>query len=349
MKARRAIPPGKMLRPAGPLPETDVAALPAVLEPVREDLVRVGAAYEGIVSDISWRSKDMVRHAARFVGKRLRPALTCIAARLAGRGVTDDGAVAAAIVEMIHTATLVHDDVLDDARVRRKVATLNARWGDRVAVLAGDVLFSRAYLAAARLEDRFASRYLSEVVGEVLDGEIHQDLVCRNPDLTEAEYRSIIRGKTAALYEAAMVVGVRYGGGPETLGQTLGRYGHHVGMAFQMVDDRLDLAGDEATVGKSLGRDLSEGKTTLPVILWLGGRPPADRAEARALVEASWDDTACAEDLAGRLVADGAIRAADAAAAAEIREAQRCLEALPEGSERSLLETIARYVISRSW
>jgi geranylgeranyl pyrophosphate synthase len=321
--------------------------LPRVLEPARADLERVGAAYARLLAGVSHRTQDVVQQAALFTGKRLRPALTCVAARFGERGVTDDVTTVAAIVEMIHTATLVHDDVLDGAEVRRRIATVNARWGDDVAVLAGDVLFAKAYLAAARLEDRFASRYLAEVVGEVLEGEIHQDLVSRNPDLTEAEYRAIIRGKTAALYEAALVVGLRYGGGSEALGRTLGRFGHHLGMAFQMVDDRLDVTGDEATVGKTLGRDLSEGKTTLPVILWLGARPPEERDAARALVEAAWDDASRARALAGRLALDGALEAADRVARAEVEQAVACLGALPPGPDRTLLRRIAQYVLER--
>ena len=183
----------------------------------------------------------MVGHAARFTGKRLRPALTCIASRVVHGAITPDVASAAAIVELIHTATLVHDDVLDAADVRRKVATMNALWGNDTAVLLGDVLFSRAYLAAARLDDRYASVYLSEVVGEVLEGEIRQNRERHNLDLDESAYRTIIRGKTAALYEAALVVGAHYAGASRDLVRALGAYGHHLGMAFQMIDDRLDL------------------------------------------------------------------------------------------------------------
>src|SRR5262245_48074483 len=125
--------------------------LPAVLAPVAADLERVGARYREILSVTSARVRDMVSQAARFGGKRLRPALTCLAARVAGPGVTPDVATVAAIVELIHTATLIHDDVIDAADVRRKVATLNARFGEQLAVLGGDVLFSKAYQAAATL------------------------------------------------------------------------------------------------------------------------------------------------------------------------------------------------------
>ena len=323
--------------------------LPDVLAPLGHDLERVGVRYAAILSVSSERVREVVNPSARFGGKRLRPALTCLAARVVAGHVSDDVATAAAVVELIHTATLVHDDILDGAVVRRKVATLNARFGDQLAVLGGDVLFSKAYRAAAHLDDPFASRYLSDVVGEILEGEIHQDLVARNAGLTEAEYRAIIRGKTAALYEAALVVGAHYAGGDAAARSALGRYGHHLGMAFQMVDDRLDLTGEEATVGKSLGRDLSEGKTTLPLILWRESRPAAGQAEARRLLTSAWDDRAAAEELARRLRSEGALEAADQVARAEVAQARAALLGLPEGTERSLLERLADYVLVRHW
>jgi octaprenyl-diphosphate synthase len=340
-----------MARPASPLPGNLPRELPDVLAPLEADLERVGEQYRAILLPVTWRARDMVEQAGRFAGKRLRPALTCLGARVVLRDRSDPlpGPVytVAAIVELIHTATLVHDDVLDGASVRRRVATLNARWGDHVAVLVGDVLFSRAYRAAAHLEDRFASRYLSDVVGEVLEGEIHQDLVTRNPDLGEDEYRAIIRGKTAALYEAALVAGAHYGGGDAAVLGALGRYGHHLGMAFQMVDDRLDLGGDEATVGKTLRIDLSEGKTTLPVILWLGRRAPRERDAARALVEAAWEDPAAAAELARRLEDEGALAETDAAAAREVDLALAALAPLGTGRDLELLDTVARFVLAR--
>jgi octaprenyl-diphosphate synthase len=321
--------------------------IPRILEPVGDDLELVGAKYRQVLSDASRQSRDMVRHAARFNGKRLRPALTCVAARLAGGGVTPDVATVAAIVELIHTATLVHDDILDGAEVRRRVATLNTRWGDHAAVLVGDVLFSKAYRAAAYMQDSFASRYLSDVVGRVIEGEIYQDIASHNPDLTETEYRLIIRGKTAELYEAAVTVGAHYGGGDEALKTALGRYGHHLGMAFQIVDDRLDLAGDEETVGKSLRTDLSEGKMTLPLILWLDAKEGEARDEARALVERAWDEDAARQALCRALVRDGALERAERAAREEINEAMAALETLPPSAERDLLASIARFVIDR--
>jgi len=322
--------------------------LPRVLAPLEGDLERVGERYLGILSGVSQRTRGLLDDSPRFAGKRLRPSLACVAGRIACGETTEEVATVAAIVELIHTATLVHDDLIDGADVRRKRATLNARLGDQFAVLVGDVLFTKAYMTAANLEDRFASRYLSSVVDEILEGEIHQDLVTRNATLEETGYREIIRGKTAALYEAALVVGAHYGGRPD-LGEALGRFGHHLGMAFQIVDDRLDLTGDEARVGKTLGTDLGEGKTTLPVILWRVSRPAGEQADALALIEAAWDEPEAAARLCARLDADGALAATDAAAEREIEAALAALEGLPASEERGLLETIARFVLDRSW
>ncbi len=323
-------------------------AIPEVLEPVQADLEHVGEAFKSILASVTWRSRDMVEQGAAFTGKRLRPALTCLAGRIAGGEMTEPLANVAAIVELIHTATLVHDDILDGAVVRRKEETLNARWGEQMAVLVGDVLFSKAYHAAAHLEDRYASRYLSEIVGEVLEGEIHQDVMARHADLAEDEYYKIIRGKTAALYEAALKVGAHYGGGDEALKDALGGFGHHLGMAFQIVDDRLDVTGDEATVGKSLGRDLGEGKTTLPVIYWLASTAGDEHEAALALIKRAWDDEDAARTVARALRESGALERADDAARSHVDKAMAKLAELPESPERGLLEQLAQFVLSRT-
>ena len=322
--------------------------IPTVLAPIQDDVAVVGERFKSILADVSMHTRDMVDQVGSFTGKRLRPALTIVAARIAGAGVTPDVATVAAVVELIHTATLVHDDILDGASVRRRVATLNARWGEQTAVLAGDVLFSKAYRAAAYLDDPFASRYLSDCVGEVLEGEIHQDLAARNPDLSDEEYRQIIRGKTAALYEGALRVGAHYGGAEPDLTEALGRYGHHLGMAFQIVDDRLDVAGDERRVGKTLGTDLSEGKTTLPVIFWLRSLPEGDRAEAHARLERAWDDAETGQAVARAIAESGVIDQVDAAAREELRLAREAIADVPAGVERTLLEQIADYVLRRT-
>lgn len=322
--------------------------LPAVLQPLAQDMTRVESAYRDILGGVSARSQDVIQQSAAFAGKRLRPGLTLLAGRICEGRVRDDVATVAAVIELIHTATLVHDDILDAADVRRQIATVNARFGEQAAVLAGDVLFSRAYRAAAYLDDPFAARYLSDVVGEVLEGEIHQDLVAHNASLAEDDYRAIIRGKTAALYEGALRVGAHYAQGTAEQVDALGRFGHHLGMAFQIVDDHLDLAGQEEVVGKSLGRDLAEGKTTLPVILWRDALPDGDRPAALARIEAAWKDQDAANGLIATLRESGAFARSAAAAEHEITCARACLDTLPACPEIDLLRDIADYVLRRT-
>jgi octaprenyl-diphosphate synthase len=331
-----------MARPAASLP----VPLPEVLAPLQEDLGRVAEAWARILADLSPETTDLLAEAGAFSGKRLRPALTCLGARLAGGRVEGDVATVAAVVELIHMATLVHDDVIDGAALRRRRPTLNARLGQTAAVLVGDVLFSRAYRTASYLEDPFASRYLADVVGEVLEGEILQDVVARDPALPLATYERIIRGKTAALYEAALRVGAHYGGASEQVARDLGAFGHHLGMAFQIVDDRLDLEGVEAEVGKSLGTDLGEGKTTLAVILWRDGE--ADAAAACRRIEAAWDEPAAAYELRGLLRSSGALDRAQARAEDEVRQGLERLGRLPPGDDRHLTEMLARFTLERS-
>ena len=323
--------------------------LPEVLAPLADDVEAVGVAYEEILRGVGPETRTLIDQAARFSGKRLRPALACLAARIGGATVTGDVAAVAAIVELIHTATLVHDDVIDGATIRRRRPTLNASWGPTAAVLVGDVLFSRAYLCAANLEDRFASRYLAAVVGEVLEGEILQDTVVRTVDLPVTTYERIIRGKTAALYEASLHVGAHYAGAADDVVHHLARFGHHVGMAFQIVDDRLDLEGDERKVGKSLGTDLAEGKMTLAPILWRDQQPPSSRDTTHALIERAWEDATGAAALIAELRRSGALDAAQARAEHEVALAREHLMALPQSEARELLETLASYTLTRSW
>jgi octaprenyl-diphosphate synthase len=215
-------------------------------------------------------------------------------------------------------------------------------------VLIGDVLFSRAYNAAAWLDDPFAARFLSEIVGDILEGEIHQDRVSFDPDLTEHEYRRIIHGKTAALYRAAVVVGAHYGGADAALVERLGVFGQHIGTAFQIVDDRLDVTGDESIVGKSLGTDLAEGKMTLPLILWRDGHAPGHRDDARARIRHAWSCEEGALELSRVLREAGALEAADAVARREVDLALAALDDLPASPDRDLLVAIAGYVVDRT-
>ncbi|MBI5363704.1 MAG: polyprenyl synthetase family protein, partial [Planctomycetes bacterium] len=208
---------------------------------------------------------DMTDHVGRFRGKQLRGALVLLSGDATGN-TTDEHPAVAAIVELIHLATLVHDDVLDGASVRRRVACVNQRWDNQTAVLLGDFLYARAFALSTDLSSRLASRMLAEATRRLCVGEIDQAALRYDFELSQDAYERIAGAKTATLYAAACELGARYPGGREELGLELRQYGWELGLAFQIVDDCLDVVGDEAVVGKSVGNDVEDGKITLPVL-----------------------------------------------------------------------------------
>jgi octaprenyl-diphosphate synthase len=206
----------------------------------------------------------LVAHLRNYRGKRLRPALLLLVARACGR-VTPAHHALAAVVEMIHTATLVHDDVLDGAAVRRHVATVNAGWGNQTSILLGDCLFTHAFHLASSVDVR-ACRLIGEATNRICEGELQQGYERGNLALTEEQYFDIIDGKTAELTACCCRLGALYSGVSTAVVDSLARFGRWLGMAFQIADDLLDLTGEEQTTGKSLGSDLEQQKLTLPLI-----------------------------------------------------------------------------------
>ncbi len=207
----------------------------------------------------------LLEHAARFKGKRLRPAQVLLAGKALG-GPGEDHTRVAAVVELIHTATLIHDDILDDATLRRKLPTLHTLYGIEASLLLGDYIYAVAFTVSTDMEDQTCSQVLGEVTRTVCQGEISQVLFKGKTDLTEEDYLEIIGAKTASLYGAACELGAHYAGAPPEIRERFRRYGYNLGLAFQIVDDCLDLSGDEEKVGKTLGSDVAKGKMTLPLI-----------------------------------------------------------------------------------
>ena len=239
--------------------------LARVLAPVAEGMGRMRSVLESQIDERSHAVGDMTAHVSRFRGKELRGALVLLAGDATGNA-TDEHPAIAAIVEMIHLATLVHDDVLDGAKVRRRVACVNERWDNQTAVLLGDFLYARAFALSTDLSSRLASRVLAETTRRICVSEIEQAARRFDFDLPESDYESISGGKTASLYSAACELGARYPGGREEAGLLLRKFGFEIGLAFQIVDDCLDVVGDETVVGKSVGNDVEDGKVTLPVL-----------------------------------------------------------------------------------
>jgi octaprenyl-diphosphate synthase len=232
--------------------------------PIAADLAEVERILSDSLCSRHARVAEVVDHVRHYRGKRLRPVLLLLTARACGE-VTPAHHVLGAVVEMIHTATLVHDDVLDNATVRRHVPTIYAGWGIQASILLGDHLFTRAFHLASTIDAR-ACRLIGEATNGVCEGELRQGLERGNLELSEQDYFEIIEGKTAELIACCCRLGAAYAGADETVVESLTRYGRALGIAFQVADDLLDLVGEEQAVGKSLGTDLEQQKLTLPLI-----------------------------------------------------------------------------------
>ena len=280
-------------------------------------------------------------------GKRLRPALAIIAARATG-GDFDKGAIVhvGAALEMIHMATLIHDDVIDDAETRRGHATASAIYGNTAAILSGDVLLAKAMSLLARYSDIHIIEMVSRAVVEMAEGEVRELEVRGDFELSEEEHMRVLRMKTAAFIEVCCRAGCRMAGGTREQEDGLGAYGHHLGMAFQVVDDLLDFRGDHAKTGKPIATDFREGQATLPLIYLL---PHLTDEEAR-FTKSKFGNGVSDEEVAmiTKWMAErGAFDAASDTAESLIAHASKGLSALPDSDEKRLLETVARFVVER--
>jgi octaprenyl-diphosphate synthase len=260
--------------------------LRALYAPVASELEDVEELLRRELSSDNPFVDRLVKHGFRLGGKRLRPALVLLSAQACG-GIRPEHVTLAAMAELIHTATLVHDDVLDEATIRRHLDTINARWNNEASILLGDYLFARAMCLASSLDDPFACRLVSESTRTMCEGELKQIESRGDYGLTESDYFAIIGGKTAALTACCCRVGAHYAEAETAVCDALARYGHDLGIAFQIADDVLDLSGNEAVVGKSLGTDLVKQKTTLPLIRLLDVVGVEKRAELVSLLSRS--------------------------------------------------------------
>lgn len=277
-------------------------------------------------------------HLVQSGGKRLRPALLLLAAR-AGEGFDRDRIMPLAVaVELIHMASLVHDDVIDSADTRRGALTANAKWGNQVAILSGDYLFAQAFslVAGRHYGDTIGSR-LAELVRELSSGEILQDTMLYKAEHSLEEYYQQIEKKTANFLALCCEMGAIVGGAPEAVGKALYLYGHSIGMAFQITDDLLDITGDAAKIGKPAGNDIRQGVVTLPVIRALTTSP--DGAELAAIVR----ERQMTEDMVARALA--IVRASDGVAfAQECADGylRRAKEALPREIPAAVRDTFVQ-------
>lgn len=255
----------------------------ALYLPVAQDLEVSESVYREELQSRVGFVQQLVDHAARFQGKRLRPTLLLLSAKACG-GVRPIHHKLAAVVEMIHTASLVHDDILDDAMVRRHAATINVEWGNVSAVLLGDYLFTHAFHLCASTGSPLACQWIARATNRVWEGEMTQNHHCGNLDLDEATYFDIIRGKTAELTAVSAALGAHFAEADPIVVAAMESYGQNLGIAFQIVDDLLDILGDERNTGKSLGTDIDKIKLTLPVIRFMASAPVRDADKLRSLI-----------------------------------------------------------------
>ena len=333
------------MSPSSPLPAP--APPPRFVEVqalARADMRSVDALIRRRLASDVLLVNQVAEHIVAGGGKRLRPLLVLLAARAAGyRG--EDHVQAAAVVEFIHTATLLHDDVVDDSDLRRGRSTANSIWGNSASILVGDYLYSRAFQMMVELDRMRIMQVMADTTNAIAEGEVLQLMHLNNPDTDEAAYRRVIERKTAVLFAAAARVGAILGGLPREQEDGLAAYGLDLGFAFQIADDVLDYVADAAALGKNLGDDLAEGKATLPVIHALSHAPAPVAARIRAAIEAG--DVEALPEIVEAIRAAGSIEYARARAIEHADRAEAALSLLPASPFADALATLARYAIDR--
>ncbi|HKM55187.1 MAG TPA: polyprenyl synthetase family protein [Isosphaeraceae bacterium] len=320
-------------------------ALTELFRPIREELAEAEQIFQQELRSPFPFVQNLVDHCGDYQGKRLRPALLLLSGRACG-AITRAHPVLAAVVEMIHTATLVHDDVLDESMIRRHAATVNAEWGNETAVLLGDYLFTHAFHLAASVDSTLACRWIGRATNKVCEGEMQQVHQRGNLELDEPSYFAIIEGKTAELTAVACRLGAHYAGADEATTEALGRYGRNLGIAFQIADDILDIWGEERVTGKSLGTDLEKQKLTLPLIRLLETADAATAMRIRHMLEAG--KAQCRDQLIPLLEDSGALDYSWQKAHWHVKEAEDALACLGQSDARTVLHILAEYTVRRA-
>jgi octaprenyl-diphosphate synthase len=278
-------------------------------------------------------------------GKRLRPLCVLLAARACGyRGARHIDL--AAVVEFIHTSTLLHDDVVDNSELRRNRETANVVWGNDASVLVGDFLYSRAFEMMVDVGNMRVMEVLAHATNRIAEGEVLQLLNERDPDTTEARYMEVISRKTATLFEAGVRLGAVLAESAPAVEQAAAAYGLHLGIAFQLIDDALDYSIDNAEWGKNVGDDLEEGKPTLPVIRALAVGTPAQQTLLRSAIETGGRDQI--EAVTQVIASTDAIAYTAQLAKTHVMRAQEALKVLPPSAATAALATMADFAVSRS-
>ena len=308
------------------------------LAPIAEEM----AAVERIIADEMASGVGRVEEIARYItsagGKRMRPALLILMARAMGAD-REKAAYLGAVIEILHTATLMHDDVVDEGKMRRGRPTANARWDNAHAVLVGDFLYTRSFQMMVRAGNLKVMQALADAANRLSEGEVLQMNNAHNPDATEAQYFAVIERKTACLFEAAAHMAAAIAGATPEQEDACTRYCLHLGNAFQIADDILEYAGEAAAIGKNLGADLREGKVTLPLLYAMQLASPEDRECIREAVRRGEGDF---ERISRIVIASGALEKCRARALEETAAGEKAVSSLGSGQfTNSLIQFLA--------
>jgi octaprenyl-diphosphate synthase len=303
---------------------------------------------ESILQEVASRGKGMIPEIVNYVvqsgGKRLRPALVVLSAQLGG-GPSEEAITVGAAAELIHLATLIHDDIVDRATLRHQRPTAAVQFGDEVAILLGDFLYVEAFSLLSSLNDPVLVELFAKSTRLMCQGEINQVRRRFQLDLTMAEYLTFIDNKTATLIGAAMRSGARLARLSNDQAASLSHFGWNLGMAFQIIDDTLDLVGEEALTGKTLRTDLANGKLTLPLIYLRDRLTEADRA---TLMDYLKDPESSSVQILAWLKEAGAIQEGMRQAASFANQAKAALQGFPDSTPRKTLDALAEYIVTRA-
>ena len=326
---------------AHPAPSPNLAS---IFRLVRDDFERVNQLIPRQLSSGIALVEEIGHYIVEAGGKRLRPLIVLLAARACGCEGSDHIRLAT-IIEFLHTATLLHDDVVDKSARRRGRATANALWGNSASVLVGDFLYSRGFQLMVELDNMDVMAIISDATNVIAEGEVMQLVNIGKVDMTERDYLEVVRRKTAMLFQASAHTGGVLCSDDADVVDALRRYGLRFGMAYQLVDDWLDYAGDSRVMGKDAGDDLAEGKVTLPLIHTVAQGCPADAALVRAAVEARTE--ADFPTVANAVRRSGGLDYTKGRAVEEADAAMEETLALPPGPYRDALESLAEFAVSR--
>jgi octaprenyl-diphosphate synthase len=318
------------------------------LEQIRELVTADFEAVDRVIKHRLYSPVSLVNRVANYIiyagGKRLRPLLVLLASRACGHQ-GEQHVEAAAIIEFIHTATLLHDDVVDGSSLRRGAKTANEEFGNAPSVLVGDFLYSRAFQMMVKLDRMAIMDIMADATNAIAEGEVLQLMNARDPNTSEARYLDVINRKTARLFQAAAQIGAVLSDASPIVEESLARFGKHIGTAFQLVDDALDYQADEVSLGKHLGDDLAEGKPTLPLIYAMQHGNDTQRAMIREAIEEG--GLKHLAEITRAVASLGGLAYTARLAQCEVDQALAALAPLPESSFKEGLSELAKFAVAR--